>query len=64
MDRSDHDSGDMPKTAPEAESGAQAHQGKLDHKAERAQRLAAALRQNLRRRKLPKATVRPVDERN
>ncbi|WP_409020380.1 hypothetical protein [Brevundimonas vesicularis] len=33
-------------------------------KADRAQRLAAALRQNLRRRKLPKTAVRPVDERN
>ena len=64
MDRSDHDSDDMSK--PEPQTAPLEGQGRVkpDLKAERAQRLAAALRQNLKRRKAPQAKVRPVDERN
>lgn len=60
MDGPDHDSDDMSKPD---EQTAEA-EAKPDLKAERAQRLAAALRQNLKRRKVPKLGVRPVDERN
>lgn len=62
MDRSDHDSDDMLK--PAAEAGSSQAEQKPDHRAERANRLAAALRQNLKRQKLPKTNLRPVDERN
>jgi hypothetical protein len=70
MDRSDHDSGDMLERTAEVVPEPRPAQAAIppvtqpDLKAERAQRLAATLRQNLRRRKLSKTGTRPVDERN
>ncbi|WP_297802744.1 hypothetical protein [uncultured Brevundimonas sp.] len=62
MDNSDHDNNgssepDTKATAPAKAKPAPAKP--LDAKAERAARLAAALRTNLRRRKMPGAAGRP-----
>lgn len=62
MDSSNRDSDDMLK--PVVEAVPVQDEARPEVKSERAHRLAAALRQNLRRRKLPKQTQRPVDERN
>jgi len=58
MDMSDHDSGDTPNEAEKPAVTPKA-QKPMDAKAERAARLAAALRTNLRRRKAPGAPTRP-----
>ena len=62
MDISDRDSKGSPKAdadATPAPAEKSAAKKPLDPKAERAQRLAAALRTNLRRRKMPGAAARP-----
>lgn len=62
MDNPDHDNSGSPEpdTNPQVERKAKPDRAKpLDAKAERAARLAAALRTNLRRRKMPGAAARP-----
>ena len=58
MDISDHDSDGMSDES-ETPTAKPAPKKPMDAKAERAARLAAALRTNLRRRKAPGAAARP-----
>lgn|GEM_PF-6061474 len=66
MDRPDKDSGDMLKPSVDVATDPTQDQTelRLQLKAARSQRLASALRQNLKGRKLSKVRLRPVDERN
>jgi len=58
-DRDNNGSSAAPATEPPVPDAKAPVAKPLDPKAERAQRLAAALRTNLRRRKMPGAAARP-----